>query len=319
MAVIGFMDAQRYWIKAQIGLKLDDMPREYALYSYTDQHDIQEVPNAQADIRLADHPMVQLWPKIRFYVGLPIVTADKHLLGVLEVMDRVPRQLDDGQREALAALARQVVAQLELRRAAEERAVLAKRSQRANDELNAAFDATLEAMARALDLRDRETEGHLARVADITVRLAQTMGVPQSQLVHIRRGALLHDIGKMGIPDGILLKPSALSDEEWAVMHLHPVYASDMLTPIEMLRPALDIPFCHHERWDGQGYPRGLRHDKIPLAARIFSVVDVWDALRSDRPYRAGWPEARVRDYINKRADADFDPRVVEQFLKMTV
>jgi HD-GYP domain-containing protein (c-di-GMP phosphodiesterase class II) len=218
----------------------------------------------------------------------------------------------------LAALARQVQAQLELRRAAEERAVLAKRSQRANDELNAAYDATLESMARALDLRDREVEGHLSRVADITVRLAQNMGVPQSQLVQIRRGALLHDIGKMGIPDGILLKPSALSDEEWEVMHLHPVYANEMLSPIELLRPALDIPYCHHERWDGQGYPRGLRHDEIPLAARIFAVVDVWDALKSDRPYRAGWAEPRVRDYISKRAGADFDPRVVEEFLKMT-
>ena len=268
MAVIGFMDAERYWIKAQMGLKLDDMPREYALYSYTETHDLQEVPDTQADHRLADHPMVQLWPKIRFYVGVPILTPDNHLLGVLEVMDRVPRSLDGGQREALGALVRQVLAQLDLRRAAEERAMLAKRSQRANDELNAAFDATLEAMARALDLRDRETEGHLARVADITVRLAQTMGVPQSQLVHIRRGALLHDIGKMGIPDGILLKPSALSDDEWGVMHLHPVYANEMLFPIELMRPALDIPYCHHERWDGQGYPRGLRHEEIPLAAR---------------------------------------------------
>src|SRR5262245_8602371 len=234
MAVIGFMDAERYWVKAQIGLKLDDMPRQYALYSYTDTHNLQEVPDTQADDRLADHPMVLLWPKIRFYVGVPILTPDHQLLGVLEVMDRTPRSLEPGQREALSALVRQVLAQLDLRQAYEERAMLAKRSQRANDELSAAYDATLESMARALDLRDREAEGHLARVADITVRLAQSMGVPQSQLVHIRRGALLHDIGKMGIPDGILLKPSALSDEEWAVMHLHPVYANDMLHPIEI-------------------------------------------------------------------------------------
>ena len=317
MAVIGFVDAERYWVKAQIGLKLDDMPRQYALYAYSETHDLQEVTDTLADKRLADHPMVMLWPKIRFYAGMPILSPSNQLLGVLEVMDRTPRKLDDGQHEALAALARQVQAQLELRRAAEERAVLAKRSQRANDELNAAFDATLESMARALDLRDREAEGHLARVADITVRLAQTMGVPQSQLVHIRRGALLHDIGKMGIPDLILLKPSALSDEEWGVMHLHPVYANEMLSPIEMLRPALDIPHCHHERWDGQGYPRGLRHEEIPLAARIFAVVDVWDALRSDRPYRLGWPDQKVRDHIRDAAGTHFDPAVVAAFLKL--
>jgi len=317
MAVIGFFDSERYWVKAQIGLKLDAMPREYALYAPDGKPQLQEIPDTLADSRLLEHPMVLLWPKIRFYAGVPIMGAGNQLLGVLEVMDQAPRQLDQGQREALWAVARQATAQLELRQAAEERELISRRSQQVADELNAAFDATLESMARALDLRDRETEGHLARVAQITVALAKVMGVPEDQLAHIRRGALLHDIGKMGIPDGILLKPSALNDEEWAVMHLHPVYAFEMLQPIELLRPALDIPYGHHERWDGQGYPRGLRHEEIPLGARIFSVVDVWDALRSDRPYRPGWPEARVRDYISKRAGADFDPNVVEQFLKM--
>ena len=317
MAVIGFFDTERYWIKAQFGLKLDTMPREYALYDPSDKPELQEVPDTLADSRLAEHPMVSLWPKVRFYAGVPIVVDGKQLLGVLEVMDQAPRELDDGQREALKVVVRQVVAQLDLRRAAEERQAANLRSQKVADELNAAFDATLESMARALDLRDREVEGHLARVAQITVKLAKIMGVADDQLAHIRRGALLHDIGKMGIPDGILLKPSALNDDEWAVMHLHPVYAYEMLSPIELLQPALDIPYCHHERWDGQGYPRGLRHEEIPLGARIFSVVDVWDALRSDRPYRPGWPEARVRDYIGKRAGADFDPTVVEQFLNM--
>jgi GAF domain-containing protein len=319
MAVIGFFDAERYWVKAQIGVKLDTMPREYALYAPSDKPALQEIPDTTADSRLADHPMVSLWPRIRFYAGVPLVAAGNQLLGVLEVMDQAPRQLDKGQREGLLAVARQVMAQLDLRRAADERELITRRSQKVADELNAAFDATLESMARALDLRDREVDGHLARVAQITVALAKVMGVPGDQLAHIRRGALLHDIGKMGIPDGILLKPSALNDEEWAVMHLHPVYAFDMLQPIELLRPALDIPYCHHERWDGQGYPRGLRHEEIPLGARIFSVVDVWDALRSDRPYRPGWPETRVRDYISKRAGADFDPQVVEQFLKMNI
>lgn len=319
MALIGFFDGDRYWVKAQLGLKLEAMPRQYALYAASDKPEFQEIPDTLAGSRLAEHPMVALWPKIRSYAGVPIVAAGGHLLGVLEIMDRVPRQLDARQREALTAVARQVLAQLELRRAADERDRISKQSEKTADELSAAYDATLESMARALDLRDREVEGHLARVAQITVHLATSMGVLGEQLIHIRRGALLHDIGKMGIPDGILLKPSALNDEEWAVMHLHPVYANEMLSPIELLRPALDIPYCHHERWDGQGYPRGLRHEAIPLAARIFSVVDVWDALRSDRPYRPGWPESRARDYIAKRAGADFDPQVVEQFLKMPV
>jgi response regulator RpfG family c-di-GMP phosphodiesterase len=238
---------------------------------------------------------------------------------VLEVMDRVPHPRDQRQLDGLAAVARQVLAQLELRRALAERATVPDRIQHASDEMSTAFDATLASMARALDLRDREVPGHLERVADITVRLAQSMGVPESELTHMRRGALLHDIGKMGIPDSVLLKPSALTDRGWAVMHQHPTFAYDMLSPIQAMRPALDIPYCHHERWDGQGYPRGLRHAEIPISARIFSVVDVWDALRSDRPYRQGWPEVRVRDYIAKRAGADFDPDVVEHFLKLQI
>jgi HD-GYP domain-containing protein (c-di-GMP phosphodiesterase class II) len=314
LALIGFLDAERYWVKAQVGLKLEAVPRDYALFQPNAHTELEEIPDTQAGSRLAEHPMVLLWPKVRFYASVPVVSTEGQLLGAVEVMDQAPRHLDDQQRQGLQTIARQVVAQLELRRTADE---MERRTQQATADMNAAFDATLESMARALDLRDRETDGHLARVAQITVRLAKAMHVPEDQLVHIRRGALLHDIGKMGIPDGILLKPSALNDEEWGVMHLHPTYAFEMLSPIEILRPALDIPHCHHERWDGQGYPRGLRHEEIPLAARIFSVVDVWDALRSDRPYRAGWTEARVRDYLSKRSGADFDPAVVEQFLKM--
>ena len=316
MALIGFFDADRYWVKAQVGLKLDAVPRDYALYHVSDQPEFEEIPDTLSS-RLADHPMVLLWPKVRFYAGMPIVSSGGQLLGVLDVLDQAPRQLSETQRSSLAALARQALAQLDLRGAAKAREEIARSAQKAADDISAAFDATLESMARALDLRDREVEGHLSRVAQITVTLAKAMGLPEDQLPHIRRGALLHDIGKMGIPDGILLKPSALNDEEWGVMHLHPTYAYEMLSPIALLGPALDIPYCHHERWDGDGYPRGLRHEQIPLAARIFSVVDVWDALRSDRPYRPGWPETRVRDYISKRAGADFDPDVVEQFLKL--
>ena len=160
-------------------------------------------------------------------------------------------------------------------------------------ELVLAYDATIEGWSRALDLRDRETEGHTERVVDLTLRLARAMGMADTELVHIRRGALLHDIGKMGVPDSILLKPGALTDEEWVTMHRHPLLAYNLLNAISYLRPAIDIPYCHHEKWDGSGYPRGLRGEQIPLPARLFAIVDVWDALRSDRPYRKAWPEAQ--------------------------
>jgi HD-GYP domain-containing protein (c-di-GMP phosphodiesterase class II) len=144
------------------------------------------------------------------------------------------------------------------------------------------------------------------------------LGIGDEELVHMRRGALLHDIGKIGVPDAILLKPGALTDSEWAIMRQHPGLAYEMLAPITYLRPALDIPYGHHEKWDGTGYPRGLSGDVIPRAARIFAVVDVWDALRSDRPYRPAWPEERVREHIRALAGTHFDPQVVEAFLRLT-
>lgn len=188
---------------------------------------------------------------------------------------------------------------------------------RSNVALTLAYDTTLEGWSRALDLRDNETEGHTQRVTDLTVCLARTMGMTQSELVHVRRGTLLHDIGKIAIPDSIMFKPGALTRDEAAIMRRHPDYAYELLFPIEYLRPALDIPYCHHEKWDGTGYPRGLPGEQIPLPARIFAVVDVWDALRSDRPYRAAWTEERARDYLRMQAGRHFDPQVVEIFLRM--
>lgn len=184
-------------------------------------------------------------------------------------------------------------------------------------ELAAAYDTTLEGWSRALDLRDRETRGHTLRVASLAVELARAMGVPEDQVVHLRRGALLHDIGKMAIPDEILHKPGPLTPEEMAVMRRHPQYAYELLWPIHYLRPALDIPYCHHERWDGTGYPRGLRGEEIPLPARIFAVVDVWDALSNPRPYRAAWPRDQVRAYLQEQAGRQFDPEVVAAFLRL--
>jgi HD domain-containing protein/GAF domain-containing protein len=317
IAILGFIDEERYWIKANHGLKLNTIPRGSILYPLDGPVQMVVVPDTLADERLSQHPMVMLWPKVRFYAGAPIVSAHGDLLGVLEVLDPSPRQLDEGQNAALAALARQVTAQLELRRAASDQSAITDKAARAASALSTAYDATLESMARALDMRDREAEGHLVRVADSTVKLAAAMGMPEAELANVRRGALLHDIGKMGIPDGILLKPGALNEEEWAVMRLHPVYAHEMLSPIQMLLPALDIPYGHHERWNGEGYPRRLKGEQIPLAARIFAVIDVWDALRSDRPYRTGWLEDRARDFISQRSGTDFDPAVVDAFLKM--
>jgi hypothetical protein len=189
--------------------------------------------------------------------------------------------------------------------------------QTANLELQDAYDRTMEGWVRALDLRDRETEGHTLRVAEITLRLARAMGIQESEIIHIRRGALLHDMGKMGVPDAILLKEDNLTDAEWAIMKKHPSYAYEMLSPIPYLHSALDIPFCHHEKWNGTGYPRGLKGEQIPLAARLFAVVDVWDALRSTRPYRQGWPESQVLEHIREKAGSHFDPGVVDVFMRV--
>ncbi|MBP7694706.1 MAG: HD domain-containing protein, partial [Anaerolineales bacterium] len=210
----------------------------------------------------------------------------------------------------------QPMAQLVVRDVTERRRAAAQ-IQRLNAELLRAYDATLEGWSRALDMRDRETEGHTQRVTEMTVRLASALGFADEQLLQMRRGALLHDIGKMGVPDAILLKPGPLTPEEWAIMRLHPGHAYQMLAPIAFLRPALDIPYCHHEKWDGSGYPRGLKGEHIPYAARVFAVVDVWDALRSHRPYRPPWPDAQVRAHLQAEAGRHFDPQVVDAFLKL--
>ena len=168
-----------------------------------------------------------------------------------------------------------------------------------------------------MDLRDRETEGHTQRVTQLTLKLAEAAGMNQEELVHIRRGALLHDMGKLGIPDAVLHKPAKLTDEEWVLMRQHPQLAYDMLHPIDYLHPALDIPYCHHEKWDGSGYPRGLKGEQIPLVARLFAIVDVWDALTSDRPYRPAWQKEETLKYIKEQSDKHFDPRAVDLFFQI--
>jgi putative nucleotidyltransferase with HDIG domain len=245
------------------------------------------------------------------YFGMPLM-AKGLARGVLEVFHRASLTPDAEWMDFLETLAEQAAI-------AVDNSGLFAELQRSNTDLELAYDTTLEGWSRALDLRDKETEGHTQRVTDVTERLARTMGLNEADLMHIRRGALLHDIGKMGIPDSILLKPGALTEDEWAIMRKHPIYAYELLAPIAYLRTALDIPYCHHEKWDGTGYPRGVKGEQIPLAARVFAVVDVWDALRSDRPYRLAWPEGQVREHIRELTGTHFDPRVVTAFLALPV
>jgi putative nucleotidyltransferase with HDIG domain len=196
-------------------------------------------------------------------------------------------------------------------------AQLYARSQQAISQLTQAYDATLESWSRVLDMRDHATDKHTQRVADLTVKLASKMGVPESELQNIRHGALLHDIGKMGIPDHILQNPAGLSESELHIMQTHPEKAFQLITQIEYLAPAMDIPYCHHEKWDGTGYPRGLRREEIPLAARIFAVVDVYDALTTDRPYRSAWSQAQALKYIHEQSGQHFYPEAAQAFIDM--
>lgn len=241
--------------------------------------------------------------------AMPLI-AKGQVKGVIEVFNRSLVTVDEGWISFFELLAAQAALAID-------NATLFDRLQRTNLDLALAYDSTLEGWSRALDLRDKETEGHTERVVDQTLSLCEACGVRQEHLVHIRRGALLHDIGKMGIPDSILLKEGPLTEDEWKVMRMHPVYALQWLSPIPYLKEALDIPYCHHERWDGTGYPRGLTGEQIPKAARIFAVVDVWDALTSDRPYRKAWTKEKAREHIAANAGSHFDPEVVKAFLDL--
>ncbi|RPI33753.1 MAG: HD-GYP domain-containing protein [Chloroflexota bacterium] len=243
------------------------------------------------------------------YYGVPLI-AKGEVLGVLDIFHRSPFNPDVEWLEFLETLAGQLAIAID-------NAVLFENLQQMNNDLALAYDTTLEGWSRALDLRDKETEGHTQRVTEMTLRLAEAMGVSDDNMVHVRRGALLHDIGKMAIPDSILLKPGPLTSDEWDVMRRHTAYAYELLSPIAYLRPSLDIPYCHHERWDGSGYPRGLKGEEIPLPARIFAVIDVWDALLSDRPYRQAWPATKATQYIREQVGKHFDPSVGKVFLNL--
>jgi putative nucleotidyltransferase with HDIG domain len=268
-----------------------------------------QIPNLKKEPENLFRKTLMAGENFTCYYGVPLI-AKGQVKGVLEVFHRQALAPDAEWLDFLNTLAGQTAIAIE-------NSTLFESLQRSNSELGLAYDATIEGWSHALDLRDRETEGHTQRVTDTTVKLARLIGMSEADLVQVRWGALLHDIGKMGVPDGILHKPGPLTDEEWLVMKKHPDHAYEMLSPIRYLRMALDIPYCHHEKWDGSGYPRGLKGAQIPLVARIFSVVDVWDALRSDRPYRQAWAEEKVREYIRGSVGTHFDPQVVDVFMQL--
>jgi PAS domain S-box-containing protein/putative nucleotidyltransferase with HDIG domain len=244
------------------------------------------------------------------YFGVPLITKGQ-VIGVLEIYHRAELRPDSEWFDFLNTLAAQTALALEI-------PTLFESLQHSNAELTLAYDETIEGWSRALDLRDRETEGHTQRVTELTVKLSRLFGLSEMEQAQVRWGALLHDIGKMAIPDEILHKPGPLTDEEWVVMKKHPSLAYEMLASIHYLRQALDIPYCHHEKWDGSGYPRGLIGNQIPLEARIFAVADVWDALRSNRPYRAAWAEEKVLEHVYASSGTSFDPRVVDVFMQLS-
>ncbi len=243
------------------------------------------------------------------YFGIPLI-AKGQICGVLEIFHRTLLDPDPDWLSFMETLAGQAAIAIE-------NATLFRELQRSNIELTQAYDATIGGWSRALELRDRETEGHTQRVTKATLQLARRMNFSEAELIHVRRGAILHDIGKMAIPDSILLKNTALTDSEREIIQQHPRYAYDMLSPIPYLRQALDIPFYHHEKWDGTGYPDGLKGEQIPLSARLFSIVDVFDAVTSDRPYRQAWSREKALNYVRDQSGKHFDPNVVVEFMKI--
>lgn len=250
-----------------------------------------------------------LFPSEKFivYYGVPLI-AKGRVLGVLEIFHRSPLHHDEDWMDFLNIIAGQTAIAIDS-------AMMFKELQKSNFELGMAYNATIDAWSRTLDMRGRDTEGHTRRVTDFTIKFAALLGVKDSELIHIRRGATLHDIGKVAIPDEILFKPGPLDQEEWETMRQHPKYAVDLLSPIKYLEHAVDIPHWHHEKWDGTGYPDRLGSEEIPLPARLFALVDVYDALTSDRPYRKAWPKREATQYIENQSGRHFDPRLVPEFL----
>ncbi len=285
---------------------LKDIPFVFYTATYTDPRDEEFGLNLGAN-QFIIKPM----EPVRFMHIIEEVLA-KYNAGKLE---RKPAQEVVKEEFYLKEYNETLIRKLESKMAALERANFALRESEAA--LIHAYESTLEGWSRAMDLRDQETNGHTERTASTSVRLATALGMSEEEIAQVRRGALLHDIGKMAISDNILRKPGPLNEEEWEMMRKHPLYAYDLLSSIEFLRPALDIPLCHHEKWDGTGYPQGMKGEAIPLSARVFAIVDVWDALSSIRPYRPAWPKEIVMEYIQEQSGKFFDPQIVPVFIEM--
>lgn len=279
--------------------------------------------NAQEDPRFENQVSIAAY-QLRSIICAPLKSKGR-LIGVIYVDNRARSGIfRESDLELVSAFANQAAVAIEnadlfdhLQESNRQLEKANRNLEKVNRDLEKANEAILNSWVRALDMRDKETEGHTQRVTVLTERLARSMGVKGDVLINIRNGALLHDIGKMGIRDDILLKKGGLTPEERAIMQEHPIQAKRMLEDIEYLRPAIEIPYCHHEKWDGSGYPRGLKGMDIPFAARVFAVIDVWDALISDRPYRKGLPPEEVRQKIKADSGKHFDPNVVKAFLEL--
>ncbi len=268
----------------------------------------------RTDLEIAGAGVLHFADQEIIQTGQPLVNCEEFIAsepagGRWLLTSKVPLRAADGDIVGMMGISRDITD----RRLAEEA------QRRSSEELADAYEATLQGWSNALELRERETAGHSRRVVRLTGDLARALGIEMEELIHIRRGALLHDIGKMGVPDGILLKPGPLNEAEWEIMRQHPGAAYRLLSRVAFLRPSLAIPYSHHERWDGTGYPQGLKGTEIPLAARIFAVVDVWDALTHDRPYHAAWPREKVVEYLREQANKQFDPQVVEVLLEQVL
>ncbi len=310
-------DKQTYQLQYYLGLGCSNPGKRFPGGSLAEKPFAEAISLERKNLHIQDlrqienHPSALDLIKAGFtgYYGVPLI-AKGQVKGVLELYQRSILAPDREWLDFVEILAGQSAIAIET-------AEIFENLQQSNMELTLAYDATIQGWSQALDLRDKETEGHTQRVTEMAVQFARKLGLRQSDILNIRRGALLHDIGKIGVPDSILHKPGSLTDQEWAIMRKHPETALSLLSNIEYLHDAIEIPYCHHEKWDGSGYPRGLHGKEIPLAARLFAIIDVWDALSSDRPYRPAWSCEQVLDYIQKYKGSHFDPELVPIFIQL--
>ncbi|MDA2934019.1 PAS domain S-box protein [Acidobacteria bacterium AH-259-D05] len=273
------------------------------------EHQLIRIPNLSDSGESSNRDELLSEEEFVAHYAVPLV-ARGELKGVLELFNRSAVTPDPNWSDFLTTVASQTAIAID-------NTELVSKLQRDNTEIGFAYDITLEKVSEALDLREHIAQGHSRRVAESTVRLGGALGIEESDLAHTRRGALLHDLGKIRIPENILLKEGSLTDEEWELMRQHPGYAHQLISQIPYLRKAVNIPYCHHEKWDGSGYPRGLKGEEIPLEARVFAVVEAWDVLGIDRPYREAWPKTKIHKHLNAQSGTDFDPQVVKKFLEL--